>query len=263
MNQNSKINSLLEIMLRLRDPEHGCPWDLQQSFETVAPYTIEEAYEVDDAIRRKDFAELKEELGDLLLQVVFHSRMAEEAGLFDFNDVCNSICEKMLARHPHVFGDRACSGKDSVDKVWEEKKQAERRAKNQLSALDGVALALPALMRAQKLQKRAARIGFDWPSIEPVIEKIDEEMAELTAARSEENEEQVHEEFGDLLFAVVNLGRKLGIDTETSLRDASNKFERRFRGVESQVKISELSGDQAADLEYMEQLWANEKNREK
>lgn len=224
---NSELDRLLRIMARLRDPDRGCPWDLAQDFASIAPYTIEEAYEVADAIARGDMAELKDELGDLLLQVIFHARMAEEAGHFAFADVAAAIADKMERRHPHVFGDTAVAGAGEVVANWEAIKAAE---KPRAGALDGVALALPALTRAEKLQQRAARTGFDWPDAAGPRAKIDEEMAEFEAAGSPA--ERV-EEAGDLLFAVVNWLRHHGIDAEAALRGANAKFERRFAAMEA------------------------------
>ena len=238
------IDRLLAIMARLRDPVTGCEWDSVQTFETIAPYTIEEAYEVDDAIRRGDLTELKDELGDLLLQVVFHARMAEEAGQFDFHGVADAISDKMERRHPHLFGAVDAGGHH----LWEQIKAEERGAKGHASALDGIALALPALMRAEKLQKRAARTGFDWPDPSGARAKIDEELAEVEAAATPDERA---EEIGDLLFATVNWARKLGIDPEVALRAANAKFERRFRAME------DAAGDAFAtlSLEAQEQLW--------
>jgi ATP diphosphatase len=242
------IDRLLAIMARLRDPKHGCEWDLAQNFASIAPYTIEEAYEVADAIARGDMAELKDELGDLLLQVVFHARMAEEAGLFAFNDVATAISAKMEARHPHIFGGAA----GTMDETrWEDLKADERAAKGVTSALDGVALALPALMRAQKLQKRAARTGFDWPDPSGSQHKISEEIEELNTAPSHDAK---IEEAGDLLFAAVNFVRAHGVSAEDALRAANAKFERRFRGMEA--KAAEHGLDFAAlSLEAQEELW--------
>lgn len=248
------IDRLLAVMARLRDPKRGCEWDTVQTFETIAPYTIEEAYEVADAIERGDMAELKDELGDLLLQVVFHARMAEEAGLFGFDDVATAISDKMERRHPHIFGDRAEGG----HYLWEVIKAEERAAKGRpdmpASALDGVALGLPALLRAEKVQHRAARTGFDWPDPFGARAKIDEELAEAEAAASQAERE---EEIGDLLFAVVNWARKLGTEPEAALRAATAKFERRFRAMET------VAGDGFAglDLEAKEELWADVKAR--
>jgi len=221
----ASIAPLVEIMARLRDPVGGCPWDLEQNFRTVAPYTIEEAYEVADACERDDMAALKDELGDLLLQVVFHSRMAEEAGAFALTDVIESICAKMVRRHPHVFGDG--SGGPGA---WENIKAEERRKNDDGSALAGIALPLPALLRAEKLQKRAARTGFDWPDEEGPRQKIEEEMLEVAEA---ETPAHVAEEIGDLLFAVVNWARHKGVDPEAALRGANAKFEGRFRAMET------------------------------
>ena len=232
---DTDIDRLVSIMARLRDPVDGCEWDTVQTFATIAPYTIEEAYEVADAIERADMADLKDELGDLLLQVVFHARMAEEAGHFALNDVIAAICDKMERRHPHIFGDAVEGG----HYLWEQIKAAERGAKGAESALDGVAIGLPALLRAEKLQKRAARTGFDWPDASGPRAKIDEELAEVdTAASDAEREEEV----GDLLFAVVNWARKLGVDPEAALRSANAKFERRFKAMEAaDATLSERS----------------------
>ena len=237
------IERLVAIMARLRDPVNGCEWDTVQTFATIAPYTIEEAYEVADAIERADMADLKDELGDLLLQVVFHARMAEEAGDFALSDVITAICDKMERRHPHIFGDAAEGG----HYLWDQIKAAERGAKGHQSALDGVAVGLPALLRAEKLQKRAARTRFDWPDASGPRAKIDEELAEVeTAASDAEREEEV----GDLLFAVVNWARKLGVDPEAALRSANTKFERRFKAMEAaDEKFSERS------LDEQEALW--------
>lgn len=221
------VGRIVAIMARLRDPADGCEWDSVQTFATIAPYTIEEAYEVADAIARGDMADLKDELGDLLLQVVFHSRIAEEAGLFDLHDVVNAISDKMERRHPHIFGD----ADDGGHHLWEQVKAAERRAKpGQTGALAGVALGLPALARAEKLQKRAARVGFDWPDATGPRAKIDEELGEVEAASETERLEEV----GDLLFSVVNWARHLGIDPEAALRAANAKFEQRFATMEAE-----------------------------
>jgi nucleoside triphosphate diphosphatase len=244
----ANIERLVRIMARLRDPEHGCEWDTVQTFASIAPYTIEEAYEVADAIERGDMAELKDELGDLLLQVVFHGRMAEEAGLFDLSDVATAISDKMERRHPHIFLGQAEGGHH----LWEQIKAAERGAKGAGGALDGVAIGLPALLRAEKLQKRAARTGFDWPDAEGARAKIDEELAEVTAATSAAERE---EEIGDLLFAVVNWARKQGVDPEAALRAANSKFETRFKAMEAEA------GEAFArlDLDAKEQLWQRAK----
>ncbi len=244
-------------MARLRDPQDGCDWDVAQTFATIAPYTIEEAYEVADAIERDDMAALKDELGDLLLQVVFHARIAEEAGHFDFAAVTNAISDKMHARHPHVFGDQPDLGQ-SREARWEALKAQERAAMGASSALDGVASTLPALMRAEKLQKRAARVGFDWPDVSGPADKVREEMAELDEARDPDH---AAEEAGDLLFAAVNLVRKHGIAPEDALRRANAKFERRFRQME---QIASARGEDfaALSLDEQEALWIEAKASE-
>ena len=241
----SQITRLLGIMARLRDPERGCEWDVAQSFETIAPYTIEEAYEVADAIERSDMDDLRGELGDLLLQVVFHARMAEEAGHFSFEDVARAISDKMEARHPHIFGEE---GGEMTRGRWEDIKAAERADLGATSSMDGVARAMPALLRAEKLQKRAARDGFDWPDKEGPAKKLHEEIDELKAARS--NEERV-EEAGDLLFAAVNVVRAYGVAPEDALRAANAKFERRYRAMEAAAESDFAS----LDLEAQEALW--------
>ncbi|MFL6762148.1 MAG: nucleoside triphosphate pyrophosphohydrolase [Sphingomicrobium sp.] len=237
------LERLREIMRRLRDPATGCEWDTVQTFETIAPYTIEEAYEVADAIARKDMEALADELGDLQLQVVFHAQMAEEAGLFTLEDVLARICDKMERRHPHIFGDAEHGGHH----LWEIIKAEERSSNPDKSALAGVALALPALERAAKLQRRAARVGFDWPDVSGPRAKIDEELAELDA---ETEHERKLEELGDLLFAVVNLARHLNVEPETALREANHKFEKRFRAIEQEPGFAELP------LAEKEELWA-------
>ena len=251
------LERLLAIMARLRDPQHGCEWDCAQTFATIAPYTIEEAYEVADAIERKDLAALKDELGDLLLQVVFHSRIAEEAGHFAFADVAAAISAKMEARHPHIFGNAADEGQ-SREARWEQLKADERSAKGAQSALDGVALALPALLRAEKLQKRAARVGFDWPDAQGPTDKVVEELAELASAGTELERA---EEAGDLLFATVNLVRAHGLSAEEALRAANLKFERRFTAMETLA--AQRDQDFAAlSLDEQEALWLDVKASE-
>jgi ATP diphosphatase len=239
------LADLVEIMRRLRDPVNGCPWDQVQTFATIAPYTIEEAYEVADAIDRADMAELKDELGDLQLQVVYHARMAEEAGAFGLDDVMTAICAKMIRRHPHIFTDSAGPG-------WEDLKAAERGGRDDQSALAGVALSLPALKRAEKIQRRAARVGFDWPGPDGPRAKIDEELDELDRAPSEAERAA---ELGDLLFSVVNYARHLGIDPEAALRAATARFEKRFRHLEtlSEAPLADLSIDE------LETLWQRAK----
>ncbi|WP_348538797.1 nucleoside triphosphate pyrophosphohydrolase [Sphingomonas alba] len=240
------LERLIEIMRRLRDPKTGCEWDSVQTFATIAPYTIEEAYEVADAIARDDMDALADELGDLQLQVVFHARMAEEAGYFTLDDVVDRICSKMERRHPHIFGNAAEGGHH----LWEIIKAEERAQDPDKSALAGVALALPALERAAKLQRRAARTGFDWPDASGPRAKIDEELAELEAETSHDRK---LEEMGDLLFAVVNLARHLNIEPEAALREANRKFERRFRTIEAEPGFNDM------DLDQMEELWVKAK----
>ncbi|GAB4361352.1 MAG: nucleoside triphosphate pyrophosphohydrolase [Kiloniellaceae bacterium] len=265
------IDRLLAIMARLRDPAGGCPWDLEQSFATIAPYTIEEAYEVADAIEQNDMAALKDELGDLLLQVVFHARMAEEAGHFAFDDVARAIADKMVSRHPHVFADHEAATPDAVKVTWEARKEAERTAKAKangadaapLSALDGVTAALPALLRAEKLQKRAARVGFDWPKVDQVFDKMEEEIAEIREEiAADGGPDRLEDEVGDLLFVVANLARHLKVDPETALRRANAKFERRFRAMEAAL---EALGEKAEEqtLETLEELWQAAKRAER
>lgn len=258
------MDRLLAVMARLRSPNGGCPWDLEQNFATIAPYTIEEAYEVADAIERQDMAALKDELGDLLLQVVFHAQMAREAGTFDFTEVAAGISEKMIRRHPHVFGDVSIETADAQTKAWEEHKEHERRTKATAegrtpSVLDGVAAGLPALMRALKLQRRAARVGFDWPSAQDVFLKIDEELSEIKSELgTAPAPERLLDEVGDLLFAVVNLARHLEVDPEAALRHANNKFERRFRQVEDQLAAAGRTPADAS-LDELEALWQRAK----
>jgi ATP diphosphatase len=253
--RNAGIERLLEIMRRLRNPETGCPWDIEQDFDSIAPYTIEEAYEVADAIARHDWPELEGELGDLLLQTVYHTAMGEEAGHFTFQSVVRNISDKMVARHPHVFGDESrdkSAEQQTAD--WEAIKAQERAGKSQQGALEGVAVGLPALLRAYKLQKRAARVGFDWRDTGDVIAKITEEAAELVEARDTLTQTQVEEEFGDLMFVMANLGRHLGLDPEAALRAANAKFTRRFAGVEA--RLADLGKTPAdSNLAEMDALW--------
>jgi len=251
---------ILALMKRLRSPENGCPWDSVQSFKTIAPYTIEEAYEVSDAIDAGDMGALKEELGDLLFQVIFHAQIADEDGQFSFDDVCDALVSKMIKRHPHVFGDTPTNDPKAVKQSWEQLKSAERaeKATDTQSVLDGIALALPALMRADKLQKRAARVGFDWPNATQVIEKITEEAGEITdALAAGEPQARIHEEVGDLIFAVTNLARKLGVDPEHALRDTNQKFTRRFQHIEANAPSS-LDN---MSLDAMEALWIDAKEK--
>ena len=255
------LDRLIAIMAGLRDPQRGCPWDLEQNFATIAPYTIEEAYEVADAIARGDMAALKDELGDLLFQVVFHAQMAEEAGLFAFDDVAGAIADKMERRHPHVFGDARIASAAAQTAAWEEHKAAERQARAREagsghSVLDGVALALPALLRAAKIQGRAARIGFDWPEARPVFDKLAEEIGELRSELDDHADpSRLEDEMGDVLFAVANLARKLDIDPEAALRRGTAKFERRFRRVEALAAERGVGND----LDALETLWREAK----
>ncbi|UWR05901.1 nucleoside triphosphate pyrophosphohydrolase [Ruegeria sp. B32] len=256
------IERLLEIMRRLRDPDTGCPWDIEQDFATIAPYTIEEAYEVADAIERQAWDELKGELGDLLFQSVFHAQMAEEAGHFTFQDVVRTMSDKMVVRHPHVFGDESRDkSAEQQTSDWEAIKAAERAGKEQKGALDGVAANLPALLRAYKLQKRAARVGFDWPDVSHVLAKITEEAAELAEARDQMDADALEDEFGDLLFVIVNLGRHLGIEPEAALRRTNAKFTRRFEQVESRLATRGKSPSDST-LEEMDALWDAVKTEE-
>ncbi|MBY5976951.1 nucleoside triphosphate pyrophosphohydrolase [Phaeobacter italicus] len=253
--ETAGIERLLEIMRRLRDPKGGCPWDIEQDFASIAPYTIEEAYEVADAIEREAWDELKGELGDLLFQSVFHAQMAAEAGHFTFQDVVTTMSNKMVSRHPHVFGDESrekSAEQQTAD--WEAIKAAERAGKAQQGTLDGVAVGLPALLRAYKLQKRAARVGFDWPTTNEVIDKIAEEAAELVEARDSLSQDEVEEEFGDLMFVMANLGRHLGVEPEAALRRANAKFIRRFEGVEAKL-AARGKRPEDSDLAEMDALW--------
>ena len=261
------IQRLLRVMARLRDPAGGCPWDVEQDFSTIAPYTVEEAYEVADAIARGDLEDLKDELGDLLLQVVYHAQMANEAGLFDFDQVAAAIADKMIRRHPHVFGDAAVDGARAQTRAWEAVKAGERASKAGAArrphgVLDGVPLALPALVRAAKLQTRAARVGFDWPEAVQVLAKIEEEIAELrTELRAPASHDRLSDEIGDLLFAAVNLARHLEVDAEAALRQANAKFERRFRAIEGELRARGRRLEDAS-LDEMEALWQQAKAAE-
>lgn len=257
-----RINDLLDIMARLRDPVAGCPWDVEQSFRTIAPHTIEEAHEVAEAIEQGDMAELRDELGDLLFQVVFHARMAEEDGAFDFADVVDAINDKMVRRHPHVFGNAHIADAEAQTVHWETIKTAERAAKGQTdtSALAGVAKGLGALQRAVKLQKRAARVGFDWPAVEPVFDKLIEEADELKEAIASGDRAHIEEEVGDLFFALTNIARKLEVDPGMALRSSNRKFEQRFRAVEALALQRGLDLD-ALSFEALEELYQEIKAR--
>jgi ATP diphosphatase len=260
-NKTYTFDDLLQIMQDLRTPETGCEWDLEQTFATIAPYTIEEAYEVADAIERGDTSELTDELGDLLLQVVFHSQIAKDEGHFDISDVITSISSKMIRRHPHVFGQEQQRSATEQTTAWEEIKAEERKSKSKpedLSALSGVALALPALLRAEKLQKRAARTGFDWTNPEDIFDKLDEETAEVKDAMRNGSQDDIEEELGDLLFVAANLARRLKVDPEVALRKANTKFERRFRAMEA---ASEHFTD--LNIEEQEAIWQAVKRQEK
>lgn len=246
---------LLEIMARLRDPERGCPWDLQQTFRTIAPYTVEEAYEVADAIERGDLEALKEELGDLLLQVAYHARMAEEEGRFAFEDVARGIADKLTVRHPHVFADASIRSAAQQTRDWEARKAGERAGRAQEGALEGVPAALPGLTRAEKLQKRAARVGFDWGELKPVFAKVREELTELEReVEAGMAHDRLEDELGDLLFAIANLARKLEVDPEQALRSTNRKFERRFRHMERRLKERGLKPEEVS-LEEMDAYW--------
>jgi MazG family protein len=251
----SPIDRLNQIMAQLRAPVGGCPWDVEQTFRTIAPYTIEEAYEVADAIERGDISDLKSELGDLLFQVVFHSRMAEEQGLFAFDDVAVAMADKLVRRHPHVFGDEAAKPDGVAQKArWEDIKAAERASKAQHGVLDDVPVGLPALARAAKLTKRAARVGFDWPSTVEVLDKLDEEVAELKVEIEAGDLDKARDELGDLLFVMANLARKLGVEPEDALRGANAKFVRRFGFIEAELAKDGRTPDQS-DLAEMDGLW--------
>ncbi|MDH5748705.1 MAG: nucleoside triphosphate pyrophosphohydrolase [Rhodospirillales bacterium] len=272
----SNINRLIELMAQLRDPIGGCPWDVEQTFASIVPHTIEEAYEVADAIEQDDMPALEDELGDLLLQVVFHAQMAREAGLFDFDSVAGAICDKLIRRHPHVFGDANVADAEAQTRAWEDHKAAERAHEQKIkqnnggesgdriaSALDGVTTGLPALTRALKLQKRAARVGFDWPDASGPLAKIGEETVELEhEILSGGRSERLREEVGDILFTCVNLARKLGLDPETALRRGNRKFESRFHHLESALAREGLTPKEVS-LDRLESLWQQAKGREK
>jgi ATP diphosphatase len=257
-----QIQRLLDIMEALRDPQTGCPWDLQQDFATIAPYTIEEAYEVADAIAAQDFAALPDELGDLLFQVVYHARMAEEAGHFAFADVARAISDKMIRRHPHVFGETAARDAGQQAAAWEEQKRAERAARAETGTLAGIPVGLPALTRARKITARAGRVGFDWPDAAAVLEKLEEEIAELRAELDGADPARLADEFGDILFVAANLARKLDLDPEACLRQANAKFARRFASVEQRL-AAEGRTPAEADLAEMEAHWQAVKRRER
>ncbi len=255
------IDDLIEIMSQLRNPDGGCPWDLEQDFKSIAPHTIEEAYEVADAIDNNDMQNLREELGDLLFQSVFHAQMASEEQHFDLHDVIHDISAKMVYRHPHVFGDKSATSASDVNSIWDEQKSKEKKSYEGKSALDGVPLALPSLLRAQKLQKKAAKTGFEWTKAEDILDKLEEEIGEFRDAAASNSLQDKREELGDMLFVVANLGRIMGINPEEALRDCNTKFERRFNGMEDDLSkedkvISDLT------LEEMTQLWVKQKQKE-
>ena len=255
-----EIRQLLAIMRALRDPQNGCPWDLDQDFASIAPYTVEEAYEVADAIERNDLDELKHELGDLLFQVVFHSQLASEVGAFDFDEVVQAICDKLIRRHPHVFAGQDAADRAELAQQWEQHKRREREQKaGDGSSLDGIATALPALRWSQKLQRRAAGTGFDWPDIAPVFEKLEEELQELKAEIGQpDNRERITDEYGDVLFVCVNLAKHLDIDAEQALRQANRKFIARFELMESLIREQGASM-QSLPLAQMEAFWRQAK----
>ena len=260
------IERLLQVMARLRDPQRGCPWDLEQSFRTIAPHTIEEAYEVADAIERDDMGDLKDELGDLLFQVVFYAQMASEAGGFDFDSVAAAIADKMIDRHPHVFGEEQVHSAGAQTDRWETRKADERARRAEMkghafSHLDGVIAGLPALTRALKLQKRAARVGFDWPDKLQILDKIEEEIAELRAELEDGRQDRIEDELGDLMFALVNLARRVNTDPESALRHTNGKFERRFRFLEAAL-TAQGKDPAATSLDEMEALWQQAKGIE-
>jgi ATP diphosphatase len=254
------MRQLLEIMQRLRNPETGCPWDAQQNFATIAPFTIEEAYEVADAIARGNMDDLKDELGDLLFQVVFHAQMAKEQGGFDFDEVHQAVCDKMIRRHPHVFADHEVNDAAHQTQVWEDYKAEERKHKGEYSLMDGIPVGMAELQRSVKLQKRAAKAGFDWASADPVMEKFDEELLEIREAIESDDADAVEDELGDLLFVATNLARKLDIDPAAALRRSNAKFERRFRAIEEAAGGQEVL--HSMDVEAMEALWQKIKSGE-
>lgn len=262
MSAEAELRRLIDIMATLRDPNHGCPWDKVQTFDTIAPYTIEEAYEVADAISRRDFATLADELGDLLFQVVYHARMAEEEGHFAIADVAKAISDKMIRRHPHVFGDAAARDAAAQTAAWEAQKSVERVARQEIGTLAGVPAALPALTRAVKLTARASRVGFDWPTAEAVLEKLDEEIRELRDELPGADPARLQDEVGDLLFVLANLARKLKLDPEACLRHANDKFTRRFNAVEAYFETKGESLPETS-LEAMEAAWQAVKKTEK
>jgi nucleoside triphosphate diphosphatase len=265
---SAALDRLVQVMARLRDPKTGCPWDLEQNFKTIAPYTLEETYEVVEAIEHNDPQAMKDELGDLLFQIVFHAQLGHEGGLFDLDQIASHVADKMIERHPHVFGDRDAKTAEKVLTNWETDKAAKReaaaKAENRTpSALDGVTTALPAATRALKLQNRAARVGFDWTDARDILAKIKEEIGELEVEmKAKENKDAVEDEFGDLFFALINLARRLEVDPETALRRTNRKFERRFREIETRLAAQNRKMAEAS-LDEMEKIWCEVKAREK
>lgn len=256
------LDDLIEVMRRLREPDGGCPWDLEQDFASIAPYTIEEAYEVADAIDRGDMKDLREELGDLLLQSIYHAQMASENADFTIYDVINDVTDKMICRHPHVFGDTEAQSAADVDKIWDERKAKEKSESKHKSALDGVTLGLPALLRAQKLQKKAGKVGFQWIEISPVLNKLEEELKELNEAIDSKSLNEQEEELGDVLFVLANIGRLLGVNAEEALRRTNNKFINRFKGMEADFKVENKEFSDAS-LDEMTEKWNAQKRKEK
>ncbi len=263
LQQLKGLEKLEQIMVMLRDPKHGCPWDIKQTFATIVPYTIEEAYEVADAIEREDFEDLKKELGDLLFQVVFYGQMAKEQDRFDLESIAEAMCDKLISRHPHVFSDAEFDSEEKINANWEQTKANERQANDprQTSVLDDIPLAMPALSRAYKMQKRAASVGFDWPDVTGAFDKIEEEVDEVKAEIAAGDKQKLAEELGDLYFALTNVTRHLGIKPEDALRAANNKFERRFRQVEAKAHEKQTQLQQMS-LQQMDELWDQVKRSE-
>jgi len=257
MTKRHAFEDLVAVMKALRDPENGCPWDLEQDFKSIAPYTIEEAYEVLDAIETENMAELREELGDLLLQPIYHAQMAAEDSIFTIDDVIHDITEKMITRHPHVFSDTAASSAEDVNKIWDQKKSEE---KSEGSAVSGVAAALPSLLRAQKLQKKAAKTGFEWPNTAGVLDKLVEELAELDQAIINKDHDNIEEEIGDVLFLLANFARMHNINAETALRRCNDKFIKRFKGMEDDLQQKDQSLSNLSLSEMLE-LWSKQKSK--
>ena len=257
------FEDLIEVMKALRTPETGCPWDLEQSFDTIAPYTIEEAYEVEDAIKRKDYENLREELGDLLFQPIYHAQMASEENLFSIHDIIHDVTDKMITRHPHVFGDASAQTGADVDAIWDAQKSKEKNKTGKQSILDDVPRAFPALLRAQKLQKKVAKVGFEWPDITGVLDKLNEEINEMNEARQSGNPGHHAEEIGDVLFVLVNYARMHGLNAEEIMRGANDKFERRFRAVEKAVTVDTTKPLHECTLEELEAHWQTVKAAEK